>query len=103
MSSVPNPRAEATFQMLDELLRALSLLVRPATDGADHRQDVANPMLQLLQQRTLQLLGLHRARHVHEGDHGSAMILFGLVFYLLSSLLYFAASRRLARDWHQGH
>jgi MFS family permease len=29
-------------------------------------------------------------------------ILYGLGFYLLSALIYFAASRRLRRDWHQG-
>ena len=29
-------------------------------------------------------------------------ILYGLVFYLLSSIIYFAASRRLARDWYRG-
>jgi hypothetical protein len=29
-------------------------------------------------------------------------ILFGLAFYLLSSLLYFTAARRLNRDWFTG-
>jgi MFS family permease len=29
-------------------------------------------------------------------------ILYGLAFYLLSALLYFAASKRLERDWHVG-
>jgi MFS family permease len=29
-------------------------------------------------------------------------ILYGLVFYLLSALIYFAASKRLAKDWYQG-
>jgi MFS family permease len=28
-------------------------------------------------------------------------ILYGLVFYLLSALIYFAASRRLAKDWYR--
>jgi hypothetical protein len=28
-------------------------------------------------------------------------ILYGLGFYLLSALLYFVASRRLEKDWHQ--
>jgi hypothetical protein len=27
-------------------------------------------------------------------------ILYGLGFYLIGALLYFAASRRLAKDWH---
>ena len=29
-------------------------------------------------------------------------MLYGLTFYLLSSLLFFGASRRLKRDWHNG-
>lgn len=29
-------------------------------------------------------------------------ILYGLVFYLLSALLYFVASKRLAKDWYRG-
>lgn len=29
-------------------------------------------------------------------------ILYGLVFYLLSALLYFIASKRLAKDWYRG-
>ena len=29
-------------------------------------------------------------------------ILYGLAFYLLSALIYFIASRRLARDWYRG-
>jgi hypothetical protein len=28
-------------------------------------------------------------------------ILYGLVFYLLSALIYLAASTRLKRDWHR--
>ena len=41
-----------------------------------------------------------------EAAHGEESlrysILYGLGFYLLSSAIYFVASRRLARDWHAG-
>jgi MFS family permease len=37
----------------------------------------------------------------HGEDALQYSILYGLVFYLLSSALYFIASRRLQRDWHQ--
>jgi MFS family permease len=40
------------------------------------------------------------AAHGHEALRYS--ILYGLAFYLLSSLLYFIAARRLARDWYRG-
>lgn len=37
------------------------------------------------------------------GDHALRWsILYGLGFYLLSALLYFIASKRLAKDWHAG-
>jgi MFS family permease len=38
----------------------------------------------------------------HGQDSLRYSILYGLVFYLLSALLYFLASRRLPRDWHWG-
>jgi MFS family permease len=38
----------------------------------------------------------------HGEDALQYSILYGLVFYLLSSLLYFVASRRLGKDWYRG-
>jgi MFS family permease len=38
----------------------------------------------------------------HGEDSLKFSILYGLAFYLLSALLYFAASRRLPRDWYRG-
>ncbi len=38
----------------------------------------------------------------HGADSLRYSILYGLGFYVLSSLLYFAASRRLKRDWYRG-
>jgi MFS family permease len=38
----------------------------------------------------------------HGEDSLRYSILYGLVFYLLSALLYFAAARRLRRDWYAG-
>jgi hypothetical protein len=38
----------------------------------------------------------------HGEDSLQYSILYGLVFYLLSSLLYFIAARRLERDWYRG-
>lgn len=40
-----------------------------------------------------------RLRETHAEESLRWSILFGLGFYLLSALIYFAASRRLARDW----
>jgi MFS family permease len=37
----------------------------------------------------------------HGADSLRYSILYGLGFYLLSAALYFAASRRLPRDWHR--
>jgi hypothetical protein len=36
----------------------------------------------------------------HGADALRYSILYGLGFYLLSALIYFAASRRLAKDWY---
>jgi MFS family permease len=38
----------------------------------------------------------------HGEDSLRYSILYGLIFYLLAALLYFAASRTLRRDWHRG-
>jgi MFS family permease len=38
----------------------------------------------------------------HGEDALRYSILYGLVFYVLSALLYFGASRRLKRDWYRG-
>jgi MFS family permease len=43
-----------------------------------------------------------RMTAAHGADALQYSILYGLGFYLLSSLLYFAASRRLGRDWYRG-
>jgi MFS family permease len=43
-----------------------------------------------------------RMRAAHGADSLQYSILYGLAFYLLSSLLYFAAARRLERDWYRG-
>ena len=43
-----------------------------------------------------------RLRDAYGEDSLKYSILLGLGFYLLSAAIYFVASRRLARDWHQG-
>ncbi|PSJ38957.1 spinster family MFS transporter [Allosphingosinicella deserti] len=43
-----------------------------------------------------------RLKAEHGADSLQYSILYGLGFYLLSALLYFVASRRLARDWYRG-
>jgi MFS family permease len=43
-----------------------------------------------------------RMNAVHGDDALQYSILYGLGFYLLSSLLYFIASGRLKRDWYRG-
>jgi MFS family permease len=43
-----------------------------------------------------------RMNAVHGDDALQYSILYGLGFYLLSSLLYFVASGRLKRDWYRG-
>jgi MFS family permease len=43
-----------------------------------------------------------RMTAAHGTDSLQYSILYGLVFYLLSALIYFAASRRLQRDWYAG-
>jgi MFS family permease len=43
-----------------------------------------------------------RMKALHGVDSLQYSILYGLAFYLLSSLLYFAAARRLERDWYRG-
>ena len=43
-----------------------------------------------------------RMTAAHGEDSLQYSILYGLVFYLLSSLLYFIAARRLERDWYRG-
>ena len=42
-----------------------------------------------------------RMKAAHGEDSLQYSILYGLAFYLLSSLLYFLASRRLERDWYR--
>jgi MFS family permease len=43
-----------------------------------------------------------RMKLAHGDDSLQYSILYGLGFYLLSALLYLAASTRLKRDWHRG-
>lgn len=43
-----------------------------------------------------------RMAAAHGDDSLKYAILYGLSFYLLSSILYFVASRHLERDWHGG-
>ena len=43
-----------------------------------------------------------RMKAAHGEDSLQYSILYGLGFYLLSSLLYFLAARRLGRDWYRG-
>jgi len=40
-----------------------------------------------------------RMKAVHGVDSLQYSILYGLVFYLVSAAIYFAASKRLAKDW----
>jgi MFS family permease len=42
-----------------------------------------------------------RMAAAHGADSLRYSILYGLVFYLLSALLYFVASRRLGKDWYR--
>ncbi len=42
-----------------------------------------------------------RMSAAHGDDALRWSILYGLGFYLLSALLYFVASKRLARDWYR--
>jgi MFS family permease len=42
-----------------------------------------------------------RLKAEHGADSLQYSILYGLAFYLLSALLYFVASKRLARDWYR--
>jgi hypothetical protein len=42
-----------------------------------------------------------RMTAAHGADSLKYSILYGLAFYLLSSLLYFAASRTLREDWYR--
>jgi hypothetical protein len=43
-----------------------------------------------------------RLRDAYGEESLKYSILLGLGFYLLSAAIYFVASRRLARDWHEG-
>jgi MFS family permease len=43
-----------------------------------------------------------RMTAAHGADALRYSILYGLVFYLLSAAIYFAASRRLGKDWYRG-
>ncbi|HEX9964647.1 MAG TPA: MFS transporter [Allosphingosinicella sp.] len=43
-----------------------------------------------------------RMTAAHGADSLQYSILYGLVFYLLSALIYFVASTRLKRDWYRG-
>jgi MFS family permease len=43
-----------------------------------------------------------RMNAAHGADALKFSILYGLGFYLLSALIYFAAATRLKRDWHRG-
>jgi MFS family permease len=43
----------------------------------------------------------YRMTAAHGADALRYSILYGLAFYLLSSLIYFVASRMLGRDWHR--
>jgi len=43
-----------------------------------------------------------RMKAAHGTDSLQYSILYGLVFYLLSSALYFLGARRLERDWYRG-
>jgi len=43
-----------------------------------------------------------RMKAAHGSDSLKYSILYGLAFYLLSSLVYFVAARRLERDWYRG-
>ena len=65
--------------------------------------DPADGDFAVLQQR----FGLHSVAvndamgAAHGDDALKYSILYGLGFYVLSALIYLAASRRLKRDWHR--